>query len=82
MKLACICLSGFNILPKMRLWFVILGCFFSAQHILWIIKNVVRKLSVSSIGFLFCELEFAKSLFCFSREKKVPKSKFVEYLGN
>lgn len=26
-------MSGFNLLPKMGLWLVILGCFFSAQHI-------------------------------------------------
>lgn len=26
-------MSGFNLFPKMGLWLVILGCFFSAQHI-------------------------------------------------
>lgn len=68
----------------MRHWFVILGCFFSAQHILWSIKKAVRKLSVSStvIPFL-CELEFAESLFsAFHGKKKVLKSNFVGYFGN
>jgi len=55
----------------MRLWFVILGCFVSTQHILWSIKKAVRKLSVSAIVTPFLhELEFAEGLFSAFHGKK------------